>query len=105
MEIHIKKEIKIFLAFFFLYSLFIQWYGWNEQSHLILTRAITEEKSFRIDSFYNLTGDRSIFKGHYYSDKDPGMAILSQPIYSLWVKIYQLLPSDIKQANNFNPDK
>ena len=99
-----KKEVKIFLTFFVFYSIFINWYGWNEQSHFVLTRAIADENRFEIDSFYNLTGDRSVFNNHYYSDKDPGLAIISQPIYNLWKVVFSFLPSDIKQANKFNPN-
>lgn len=100
-----KNEIKIFFCVFILYFFFIHWYGWNEQSHLALTKAIAEESRFEIDSFHNTTGDRSFFNQHYYSDKDPGLALISQPVYALWSKIYSFLPSEIKEKYNFNPRK
>ncbi|MEM5829871.1 MAG: hypothetical protein QW040_01560 [Candidatus Aenigmatarchaeota archaeon] len=99
-----KKEFKVFLSFFIFYSLFINWYGWNEQSHFVLVKAIGEENRFEIDSFYNTTGDRAVFNGHYYSDKDPGLAIISQPIYIFWSRLYQFLPSKLKEEYSFNPN-
>ena len=79
-----KDVIKIFLAFFFLYSLFIYWGGQNENSRFALTRAIVDENRFEIDSFYNSTADRAFYNGHYYSDKNPGTSFLAVPAYSIW---------------------
>jgi hypothetical protein len=76
-----KTEIKIFLTFFLIYSFFVQWATWNEESRFALTRAIVEEKNFEIDSFANQTGDRSYWNGHYYSDKNPGVSFLVSFIY------------------------
>jgi len=83
-----KKETKLFFTFFIIYFFFIQWYGWNEQSHFSLTRSIAEERRFEIDSFYNQTGDRALFNNHYYTDKNPGLSFLATPIYSTWQFIY-----------------
>jgi hypothetical protein len=88
-----RKEFKLFFTFFLIYSFFIQWYGWNEQSHFSLTRAIVEEKKFEIDSYYNQTGDRSKYNNHYYSDKTPGLSFFAIPTYAIWNSIY----------NNFFP--
>lgn len=79
-----KTGFKIFITLFLIYVYFISWYGWNEESNFILTRAISDENRFEIDSFYNLTGDRSFYNGHYYSDKFPGLSMLSTPVYSFY---------------------
>jgi hypothetical protein len=92
-----KKEFKIFLTFFFLYSFFIQWLGWNEESRFSLTKAITDERMFEIDNFYNQTGDRSYYSGHYFSDKDPGLSFLAAPIYKIWEFVYRFFPEQFKQ--------
>ncbi|MDI6826392.1 MAG: hypothetical protein QMD36_04350 [Candidatus Aenigmarchaeota archaeon] len=83
-----KREIKIFLTFFLIYSFFVQWTSWNEESRFALTRAIVDEKRFEIDSFYNQTGDRAVYNGHYYSVKFPGTSFLATPIYKIWNLIY-----------------
>ncbi|MDI6826328.1 MAG: phospholipid carrier-dependent glycosyltransferase [Candidatus Aenigmarchaeota archaeon] len=83
-----KTECKLFLTFLIIYFFFVQWYGWNEQSHFSLTRAIAEEEKFEIDSFYNQTGDRSHYNNHYYSDKTPGLSFFTVPIYATWRFLY-----------------
>ena len=83
-----KRELKIFFTFFIIYSFFVYWIGWNEQSHLALTRAIADEGRFEIDSYANQTSDRAFYNGHYYSDKDPGPSFLAVPIYGTWEFIY-----------------
>jgi hypothetical protein len=92
-----KKEIKIFLTFFIIYSFFVFWIGWNEQSHFALTRAIVDEGKLDIDSFANQTSDRAFYNGHYYSDKDPGLSFLAVPIYASWRFIYNFFPNDFKE--------
>jgi hypothetical protein len=83
-----KRELKIFFTFFILYSFFVYWIGWNEQSHLALTRAIVDESRLEIDSYANQTSDRAFYNDHYYSDKDPGPSFLAIPIYGTWEFIY-----------------
>lgn len=98
MKIFDKRELKLFLTFFIIYIFFIQWYGWNEQSRFILTKSIVEESRFEIDSFYNSTGDRSYYNGHYYSDKEPGLSFLASPIYETWKLIYNnFFPQSFKE--------
>jgi hypothetical protein len=79
----LSTEIKLFLTFFILYALFIHWVGWNEESRLVLTRAIVEENSFIINSFANMTGDRVKSGNNIYSDKAPLISVFLSPIYLL----------------------
>jgi len=98
--INISQDIKIFLTFFLIFSFFTQWVSWNEFSRFALTRAISEENVLNIDSFYNQTGDRSYYEGHYYTDKAPGMSFTALPIYTLWKLVYHLgLPQLASQVN------
>lgn len=83
-------EVKIFLTFLFIFSLFSYWTGWMEYSSLDLTRAVVDEGRFEIDSYYNNTGDRSFYEGHYYSNKAPGLSFLSTPVYLAWKGVYSL---------------
>jgi len=84
-------EIRLFLTFFFIFSFFVRWTTWNEESRFALLRAIVDEKRFEIDSFANQTGDRSYYNEHYYSDKFPGSSFLAIPTYVLWSIIYKPL--------------
>jgi len=81
MKIFTKKELKIFLTFFLISSIFIHWGGWYENSVLFLTKSIVDEQRFEIDSFANLTSDRSYFNGKYYSDKAPLTSVIGIPSY------------------------
>lgn len=94
-----RKETKIFLTFLITYACFIQWYGWNEESNFSLVRAIVDENRFEIDSFYNATGDRSVYNGKYYSDKEPGLSFLASPAYDAWEFVYNYFPTDFKASH------
>jgi len=93
-----RKEIKIFLTFFLIYSFFVYWIGWNEQSHFALTRSIVDEGRLEIDSYANQTSDRAFFNGHYFSDKDPGPSFLAVPVYGTWKFIYNFFPENFKKV-------
>jgi len=85
-----KKELKLLVTFFIIYAFFVQWYGWNEESRFALTRAMVDEGRLQIDSYYNQTGDRATYNGHYYSDKEPGASFLSVPVYAAWKLFYSI---------------
>ena len=79
-----KKEIKLFLTFFILYSFFVHWVGWNEETRITLTKTIISEHRFEIDTYANFTGDRSLYRDHYYIDKAPGSSFMALPLYSFF---------------------
>ena len=90
-------ELRLFLTFILFSFYFVQWYGWNEESNFALTRAIVDENRFEIDTWYNQTGDRAFYDGHYYSDKDPGLSFLASPVYAGWKLMYGLFPTGFKE--------
>jgi hypothetical protein len=69
----------LFVVLFGSYAYFYQAGGWNQNTRFALVRAITGRGTLRIDGFENCTGDRSIYNGHYYSDKAPGVAFAAVP--------------------------
>jgi hypothetical protein len=83
-----KIELKIFLTFFIIYFIFVHWIGWNENSRFNLVSSIVDEKKFEIDSYYNNTGDRAYYNRHYYSDKEPGVSLISVSIYYILKAIH-----------------
>jgi hypothetical protein len=91
-----QPRLKLFLTLLLIYTWFTHWYGWHETSRFVLVRAIGEEGRFEIDSWANQTGDRAVVKGHYYSDKDPGLSMLATPIYEGWRSLYSLFPENFK---------
>jgi len=55
----------------------------NADSHIALTRAIVEGHTFQIDRYAPPDlADRSGYRGHYYTDKDPGLSLLAVPVYA-----------------------
>jgi 4-amino-4-deoxy-L-arabinose transferase-like glycosyltransferase len=78
------EELKIFLTFFILYSLFIHWVGWNEETRLLAAISIIEKNTFDINAYANFTGDRILVNGKYYSDKAPGISLFLSPIYFIF---------------------
>lgn len=65
---------------FFSFIYFYEGGGWNQNSRFDLLRAIVEEHTLRIDSYHQNTQDKAHFKGHYYSDKAPGLVFLAVPV-------------------------
>ena len=47
----------------------------------MLLRSIVDEGRLNIDSYQRYTTDKSVFGGHYYSDKAIGLPLLAAPLY------------------------
>jgi hypothetical protein len=74
------RALLIFGVIFFSYAYFYEGAGWNQNSRFDLVRAIVEQGTLRIDAYQENTGDKAFAKGHYYSDKAPGLALLAVPV-------------------------
>jgi hypothetical protein len=59
------------------YAYFYEAGGWNQNSRFALIRAILERHTLRIDAYQLHTGDRALWRGHYYTDKAPGASLLA----------------------------
>lgn len=64
-----------FLSFVYFY----EGGGWNQNSRFDLLRAIVERHTLQIDAYHENTQDKAHFRGHYYSDKAPGLVFLAVP--------------------------
>lgn len=53
----------------------------NDLSRLLLLRAATSRHTLQINRWHEMTLNKAIFRGHYYSDKPPGGALLALPGY------------------------
>jgi hypothetical protein len=56
---------------------------WNADSRIFLTASIVDRGRLDIDPFASGTGDLAAYRGHYYSDKAPGMSLFAIPAYVL----------------------
>ncbi|MCX5905385.1 MAG: hypothetical protein NTV89_18380, partial [Proteobacteria bacterium] len=82
--------ILLFALFFFSYAYFFQGGGWNQNGRVYLIQAIINDGTFAIDrykedspqlQFVNM-GDWAFYKGHYYSNKSPGLSFLAVPSFA-----------------------
>lgn len=62
-------------------AVLLQPFGYNQGSHFALVRALADG-SPRIDDYRNYSGDESFYRGHFYSNKAPGLAFASLPAYA-----------------------
>ncbi len=79
-----RRALLLFLLVLLFYSYFFHFIGresWNVSSRLNLTYALAEYGTFRIDAYHHNTGDKVYYRGHYYSDKAPGLSLLAVPGY------------------------
>jgi hypothetical protein len=60
--------------------------GWNSNSRLDLVFAVVDHSRLTIDEYQATkpfdTGDKALFKGHYYSDKTIGVSVVALPMYA-----------------------
>jgi hypothetical protein len=61
-------------------AVMIQSFSWNQTSHYDLTRALNNDRT-TIDPYQANTGDKVLYKGHYYSARAPGLALFLLPFY------------------------
>ena len=86
-----------FLVFAFLllpYAYFNYPEGWNQVSRLAELHAIVNKGSVSIDAYHELTGDKALVNGHYYSEKAPATAVLALPVFSATVMIQRAIGVD-----------
>ncbi len=78
-----RTKWALFALLFVSYAYFYQAGGWNQNSRFALVRALTKEHSTIIDPYQLSTGDKAFDRGHYYSDKAPGVSLSAVPIVAL----------------------
>jgi len=62
------------------YATLIQSFSWNQTSHYDLIRSLNVGRT-TIDQYQVNTGDKAYYKGHYYSARAPGLALMALPFY------------------------
>ncbi|HTT21122.1 MAG TPA: hypothetical protein VMG82_19480 [Candidatus Sulfotelmatobacter sp.] len=77
---HWKIATLLGISSFFSFLYFYEGGGWNQNSRFDLLRAIVERHTFQIDAYHENTQDKAHFRGHYYSDKAPGLVFLAVPV-------------------------
>jgi hypothetical protein len=62
------------------YATMIQNFSWNQASHYDLIRSLNNDGT-TIDAYQENTGDKVLYKGHWYSARAPGLALFALPFY------------------------
>jgi hypothetical protein len=64
------------------YATMIEGFSWNQTSHYDLLQALYHEQT-SIDPYEKNTGDKVVYKGHWYSARAPGLALFVMPWYTV----------------------
>lgn len=73
----------VVLLLFLAYAYFIPRGAlWNADTRIFLAASIVDRGQLNIDPYAPYTGDKSVYDGHFYSDKAPGSSLLAVPIYA-----------------------
>jgi hypothetical protein len=75
-----RRAVLIAAVVFLSCAYFYQGGGWNQNSRFDMVRAVAEQNTLRIDAYQENTQDKALSRGHYYSDKAPGLALLALPV-------------------------
>ena len=78
----IRPEPWVFAILFGSSAYFWQARDWNISSRLMLTYALVDRGTLSIDGLENQTRDLARYRGHYFSDKTPGLSLLAVPSYA-----------------------
>ncbi len=79
----VRLQVSVFLALLGSYAYFWHARDWNTASRLILTYALVDRGTVRLDGLDQQTGDIARFQGHYYCDKLPGFSFAATVPYAL----------------------
>jgi hypothetical protein len=84
----------LFVALFVPFSYFNHNDGWNQAVRIAELHAIVLQGTLRIDAYHQITGDKALIDGHYYSEKAPGIVALALPPFAVTVWLQRLLGVD-----------
>ena len=73
------RSLLIFLLLLLPYAYFNTGEGWNQGSRLAELHAIVNRGLVRIDAYHEVTGDKALVNGHYYSEKAPAVTLVALP--------------------------
>ena len=75
----------MFVSLFVPFAYFNHSDGWNQGARLAELHAIVLKGTVSIDAYHEITGDKALIDGHYYSEKAPVIVLMALPAFSLTV--------------------
>ena len=92
----------LFVLLLLPYAYFNDGSGWNQRSRLAELHSVVLERTLSIDRYHEVTGDKALIDGHYYSEKAPATALLALPAFGLTVLAQQALHIDPDREAGWN---
>jgi hypothetical protein len=77
----VKAAALVFLSLFVPFAYFNHSDGWNQGARLAELHAIGVQGTLRIDQYHEITGDKAVIGGHYYSEKAPAIVAMALPVF------------------------
>lgn len=87
-------SLLIFLAYVYFFQTYPTFISTNEHSRFLLTSAIVDYGTIRIDEpmkVFGNTQDKATFHGAFYSDKAIGLSLMAVPPYLAWKAVGSVL--------------
>lgn len=92
-----RPQVWVFLILLGSYAYFWHPRDWNSASRLMLTYALVDRGTIRLDGLEDQTGDIAWFQGHFYTDKLPGYSLLAAGPYAVAKSIGGLPDHPLRQ--------
>jgi MFS family permease len=91
---NVRRAVVVFLSLFVPFAYFNHSDGWNQGARLSELHAIVLKGTLSIDAYHELTGDKALINGHYYSEKAPAVVLMALPAFGLTVLTQKLMGID-----------
>jgi hypothetical protein len=80
-----SQHALVFVSLFLPFTYFNHNDGWNQGARLAELHSLVLHRSLNIDRYHELTGDKALINGHYYSEKAPAIVLMALPAFALTV--------------------
>ncbi len=94
-----KATALVFLSLFATFAYFNHSEGWNQGARLAELHAIALHGTLQIDRYHEVTGDKAVIDGHYYSEKAPAIVVIALPAFVLTTWTQRLMGTDPDSSN------
>ena len=84
----------VFLSLFVPFAYFNHSDGWNQGARLAELHAIALQGTLQIDTYHEITGDKAVIDGHYYSEKAPAIVAMALPAFAATAWLQRLAGVD-----------
>src|SRR5688572_7794510 len=84
----------LFFCLFLPFAYFNHSDGWNQGARLAELHAIVLQGTLAIDKYHEITGDKALIGGHYYSEKAPVIVVMALPAFTATVVAQRLAGID-----------